>query len=542
MAVPSPIARAAFHVCGAKTPLEEWIVQTTVKPLPGSQAEITITLEPAEVATYFDKVYSHLSQGRIRGFRPGKAPRAIIRGYFDDEQIRASAYMEIVEDVLPKAMEELGERKVLGDPGLPSFDEITIAEGEGFTLPVTVSLYPEAEIGDLGEVKLLRSTAEVKDEDVDRVIDRMRDQKATWAEVTRAIGPGDRVTADVVVHIGDEEKLRQEDFVIEALELKDEEAKTIPTSVLGHLVGQAVTVEEPFGDDHADEEMRGKTAKYEVTIKKIEEKQLPEVNDDFAGDMGEYTNVDDMKADIRRQLEEHAGEHAQEALESQAVGYILANTDVEVPEILVAQATAARIDELEQELEGIGASLDELIDAGSLDIERVETAERQRAILGLETRMAIEALLKKEGLEAEEQDIEAEIAALAESTKNEVSFVKQAYELQEEVQQQVDSRAKVRRALRFVIEKGEVEEVPSAEFDERHRELLRELEEKRRALRMEKSSAFAVEEGEGEAEEGAEAAEEVKEEEGAGEAEVEEEKGEVEEAVEEGEGEAKAEE
>ena len=156
--------------------------------------------------------------------------------------------------------------------------------------------------------------------------------------------------------------------------------------------------------------------------------------------------------------------------------------------------------------------------------------------------MAIEALLKKEGLEAEEQDIEAEIAALAESTKNEVSFVKQAYELQEEVQQQVDSRAKVRRALRFVIEKGEVEEVPSAEFDERHRELLRELEEKRRALRMEKSSAFAVEEGEGEAEEGAEAAEEVKEEEGAGEAEVEEEKGEVEEAVEEGEGEAKAEE
>ena len=510
-------------------------MQTTVKPLPGSQAEITITLEPAEVSTYFDKVYQHLSQGRIRGFRPGKAPRSIIRGYFDDEQIRASAYMEIVEDVLPKAMEEVGESRIIGDPGLPSFDEITIAEGEGFTFVVTVSLYPEAEIADLGEVKLLRSTADVTDEDVDRVIDRMREQKATWAEVSRAIGPGDRVTADVVVNIDGEEKLRQEDFVIEALEPKDEEAKTIPTSVLGHLVGQTVTVEEPFGEDHADEEMRGKTAKYEVTIKKIDEKQLPEVSDDFAGDMGEYSNVDEMKADIRRQLEEHAVEHAQEALESQAVGYILANTDVEVPEVLAAQATAARINELEQELEGIGASLDELINAGSLDIERVETAERQRAIIGLETRLAIEALLKKQELEAEEQDIEAEIAALAESTKNEVSFVKQAYELQEEVQQQVDSRAKVRRALRFVIENGEVEEVAAADFDERHRELLRELEEKRRARRMEKSSAFAEEEGEAEGEgEGAveEGAVEGESEEGVEEEGVkEEEKGEVEEAA-----------
>ncbi len=519
-------------------------MQTIVKPLPGSQAEITITLEPAEVTTYFDKVYQHLSQGRIRGFRPGKAPRAIIRGYFDDEQIRASAYMELVEDVLPKAMEELGERRVIGDPGLPSFDEIAIAEGEGFTFPVTVSLYPEAEIAEFGEVKLLRSTAEVTEEDLDRVINQMREQKATWAEVSRAIGPGDRVTADVVVHIGEEEKLRQEDFTFEALEPKEEEAKTIPTSVLGHLVGQTVKVEEEFGEDHADEEMRGKTATYDVTIKKIEEKQLPEVNDDFAGDMGEYSNVEEMKTDIRRQLEEHAAEHAQEALESQAVGYVLANTDVEVPEILVAQATAARIDELEEELEGIGASLDELVEAGSLDIERVATAERQRAIIGLETRLAIEALLKKENLEPEEQDTDAEIAALAESTKNDVSFVRQAYELQEEVQQQVDSRAKVRRALRFVIEKAEVEEVPAAEFDERHRELLRELEEKRRALRMEKSAAFAEEEGEAEeaVEEGAEEGE-VKEEEGAGEVvEVEEEKGEVEEAAKEEEVAAEAEE
>lgn len=472
-------------------------MQTTVKPLPGSQAEITLTFEPAEVATYFDKVYQRLSQGHIRGFRPGKAPRFIIRNYFDDEQIRASAYMEMVEDVLPKALEELGERRVLGDPGLPSFDEVPIAEGQGLTLPIIVSLYPEAEIGDLESVKLLRSTAEVTDEELNKVIGELREQKAIWSEVTRAIGPGDRVTAEVVILVDGKERSRQEDFTFDAAEPEEDEAPRLATKALGHLVGQTVAVEETLdqdADDAADDDMAGKTVRYEATIRKIEEKRLPELDDDFAGDIGEYSSADELKADVRRQLEERAAKHAREALEAQAVGYVLVNTDVEVPEVLVAQATAARLEELEQELSGLGASLDELVESGSLDIDRVETAERQRAILGLETRLAIDALIKKRDLAPEESDTDAEIAALAESTRSEASFIKQAYELQEEVQQQIDSRARVRRALRYVIDNAEVEEVPSAEFDERHRDLLRELEEKRRARRLEKSSAFAEEE------------------------------------------------
>lgn len=469
-------------------------METTVKPLPGSQVQVTITLEPAEVNSFFDKVYQRLSQsGRIRGFRPGKAPKSIVRHVFGEDQIRASAYVQIIEELLPKALESLG-RRVLGEPALPAFEEVALAENTPVTLPITVSVYPEAQVGELGEMKILRPSLGAADKEVQEVVEELREQKASFEEVTRAVAPGDRVTADLAFYEGDELKSSRQGMTFEAVAPQEGEEPTVASRVIGHFVGQTVVVETK-GDDEASTTEHA-PSRVEVTIRKVEQKVLPELSDDFARSVGDYENLGALEEDIRSQLAAQKQRRAWERMESQALAYLLAATDVELPEILLQQVTAARLEELDEDIRGLGSSLQELSAAGTLDIQKVEDAERQRAAVGLEVKLALEALAKREDLEPEEQDIEAEIEELARKTRNEVDFVRQAYELQDDVREQIESRALVRRAVRWIIEKAQVEEVPDEEFEERYRQLLEELEQRRRERRAARAQETVTEEEE----------------------------------------------
>ncbi|MCX7598117.1 MAG: trigger factor, partial [Armatimonadetes bacterium] len=465
-----------------------------VKPLPGSQLQLTITLGAEEVNSFFDKVYRRLSQsGRIRGFRPGKAPKTIIRHVFGEDQIRASAYVEMLEDVLPKALETLG-RQVLGDPALPALEEVELAEDKGVTLPVTVSVYPEAEVGELGEIKILRPSVEVTEKEVDEMLEELREEKATWQEVSRAVAPGDRVTIDLAIYYDDELKATREGVSFMAIAPEEDEEQSAASKVVGHFVGQTVVADaKPSQSAEAEEAVTRRT---EATIRKVEEKVLPAVDDDFARSLGDYDNLEALKEDIRAQLRTQKERRARERIESQALAHLLAVTDVEIPEILLEHITAARLDNLEEELKSIGSSLQELADAGTLDLQKIQDGERQRAAVGLEVKLALEALTKRENLVPEEQDIEEEIEELARRTRNDVDFVRQAYELQDDVREQIDSRAIIRRAVRWVIERAQIEEVQEEEFEERYRQLLEELEERRRQRREATAKQAAAETGE----------------------------------------------
>ncbi len=470
-------------------------MESAVRHLPKSQVELTLSLTAKEVDEYFDKVYRELADvGRIRGFRPGKAPRSIIRRFYGIDQIKGTVWMELVQESMPKALEQHPELRVIGDPVLPDLEEIPLEEGAPVNLSVVVTVYPSATIGDLTDVKLLRPSTEVLDEDVDKILEELRAEHATWAEVTRAIAPGDRVTADVRIFVEDEEQTSQEGLVFEAQPREEGEPVRLPNGVLGHFAGQEVVVEEQIPEDD-DSDLAGRTLRYVAKILEVKERQLPEVNDEFAAKVGDFSSVDELREEIRRRLAQESEDQARESLETQAIAYLLANSDIELPEMLIANATQAELEELDSRLEAAGSSLDELVEAGTIDRERMESSQRRRAILGLEARICLEALIESQGLETEEQDVRAEIEKLARETGNAVSFIEQAYEVQEEISQRIDERAKTRRALRWIIEKAEVEEVPRDQFKERYHELLDKLEARRSERRDAKTATEAEAEG-----------------------------------------------
>jgi len=459
-------------------------LDTQVRHLPKSQVELTLSLTAEEVDEYFAQVYHELADiGRIPGFRPGKAPRIIVRRFYGADHITGSVWMELVQGALPKALEEHPDFRLIGDPVFPDFDELPLNEGQPVSLAVIITIYPTATLGEVSGVKLLRPTTDVEDEDTEAVIDKLREERAEWVEVSRAVAPGDRVTADVTMRVDGEERATQEDVVFEAAPAEEDEQARVPAAVLGHLIAQEAVAREEFPEDFEDSAMAGKTVEYVATIKRVEEKHLPDADDALAADVGGFDTMDELREDIRGRLAEEREREAQESLESQATACLLANVDLDLPDALVSEATQVGLQELDHRLDAVGSSLDELAEAGAIDRGELEDRQRQRAVLGLEARIAMDALIEGRELEPEEQDVQAEIENLSRETNNPVTFVRQAYEVQEEVTQRIDERARTRRALRWIIENGEVEELPRAEFQQRYRELMDQLEAQRRERR-----------------------------------------------------------
>jgi trigger factor len=464
--------------------MEERQLETQVKRLPRSQVELTISLSAEEVDAFFDRVYRRLAEGgRIRGFRPGKAPRSIIRSYFGRDTIQATVFAEVLEELLPQALQRHQELRAIGEPVLPDLEEHKPAEGQPLSLPIILTVYPTPEIGDLAGMKLVRPSAEITAEEVAQVLEQLRDSRAEWEEVSRAIAPGDRVSGVLVTIVEGQERGRDEEAQLIAARPEEGQPVSLAAQALGHFPGQTIAVEEQVPADDPDPELAGRTVRYEFTIKRVEEKRLPELNDEFAASVSEYDTLAALQEHLRERLREERERAAQQLLETQALAYLLARCDVVLPEVLVAQAAAAQLEDFEEHLRTLGTSLAELAQGGVVDLESLGARERERATILLETKIILDALAEREGLEAEEQDIEAELQELARKTGGDVNFVRQAYEVQEEVSERINRAARVRRLLRWLIEQAEIEELPAAESEQRARELLQQLEEQRRKRR-----------------------------------------------------------
>ncbi len=466
-------------------------VRTDIQRLPRSQVKLTVHLSREEIDRLFDRVYQRLSQSaRIRGFRPGKAPRPIIRSYFGADRIRAAVWMEVLEGPLQEAVQQAGLR-IVGEPALPALEEVDLAEGQPLSFPVVLEVWPEVHVEPLEGVKILELSPEITEEDVDRTLEELREQNPNWQETDEAVQPGDRVTADIKGYLGDDENPRidQQDVQFIAAEPEQREqaeaeadegevGPIIAQAVVGHKPGETIEVRHTYGEGEEREDWR-----FVAVIKKVERPQKRELNDEFAKSLGDYENLEQLKQAVREELERKRRRTIRETTWSQAWAWILAKCDVELPESMVENVTDMRLRELEQDLESSGLTLEQLAAEGVVELDQLRARQRERAERALEMELALEAVAEKYRLEPREEDIEAEIEELAEESGNTVEFVRQAFEVQPELEQRIRRRARIRRVLTWIIENAQVETVPPEEFDRRYRDMMRwlaELRQKRR--------------------------------------------------------------
>lgn len=383
----------------------------------GLERRLTLSLPNTDITRKVQERYRSLARTvRMPGFRPGKVPLKMIEQSYG-QQVQA----EILGDAVSKAFSDAVDEHKLRVAGQPSIAP-KVVEGEGsdegaadFT--ATFEVYPEVALKEPGGLETERFACSVGDSEVTQTIDVLRKQRTRWNEVERAGKPDDRVTMDFVGKLDDVafDGGSATDFALvlgEGRMLADFEA-----GVTGKAAGEENKFDVTFPEDYSAKELAGKTAQFEVTIKKVEEPELPALDSDFASQMGvPGGDLEKFKADVRGNLEREVTQRLRARTKSSVMDKIAELADIELPKSLVEQESEVLAERMREDLKGRGVDVKDLpVPADAFK----EQAER-RVRLGL----IVSEIVKKHGLQAKPDQIRKQIEEFSQTYENPAEVVR----------------------------------------------------------------------------------------------------------------------
>lgn len=412
--------------------------------------ELEISIEKATFDAAVMRAYkSRVGSLSIPGFRKGKAPKAIIEKMYGSDFF----YNDALNALLPDAYEDAVKESGLEPISQPEFDFDSF-EGDEITVKAKFYVKPEVEVKDYFGFELEKTVNEVKDADVDAEIERRRRTNARMVEVTdRAAQNGDLVTIDYCGSIDGVEFAGGKD---EGHKLKLGSGSFIPgfeAQIEGHNVDDSFDVNVTFPEEYHAEELKGKAAVFACKLHKIEVEELPELDDEFAKDVSEFDTLDEYKADIKAKLAERNENVATNLLEERLVDALLAKTTVEVPPVMIESEIYNELRGFETRLMQQGMSLDVYMQYTGTKIEDLKEQARPQSERQVKTRLALEKVAELEKIEVTDDEIEAEYASVAESTKMEVEKVKEQV-----VKEDVHYHLTLKKALDLLREKAVITE------------------------------------------------------------------------------------
>ncbi len=412
--------------------------------------ELEISIEKATFDAAVMRAYkSRVGSLSIPGFRKGKAPKAIIEKMYGSDFF----YNDALNALLPDAYEDAVKESGLEPISQPEFDFDSF-EGDEITVKAKFYVKPEVEVKDYFGFELEKTVNEVKDADVDAEIERRRRTNARMVEVTdRAAQNGDLVTIDYCGSIDGVEFAGGKD---EGHKLKLGSGSFIPgfeAQIEGHNVDDSFDVNVTFPEEYHAEELKGKAAVFACKLHKIEVEELPELDDEFAKDVSEFDTLDEYKADIKAKLAERNENVATNLLEERLVDALLAKTTVEVPPVMIESEIYNELRGFETRLMQQGMSLDIYMQYTGTKIEDLKEQARPQSERQVKTRLALEKVAELEKIEVTDDEIEAEYASVAESTKMEVEKVKEQI-----VKEDVHYHLTLKKALDLLREKAVITE------------------------------------------------------------------------------------
>ena len=376
------------------------------EPLPKSQVGMTIEV-PAEVvdATY-DRVLNRLaSRAKIEGFRPGKAPRALVEARIGSAVLRE----EVVETMVPEVVRQALDEKSIDPIDNPDVEVLELERGRPAKLKATISVMPAVTLADVTKLNVEPPdhTHEVTDEMLERRLADLREPMAEITPVEREVRTGDIAVIDIEVEAGGQ--------VVESETRKSTEAEVkegvlLPELVAvlpGTFVGETREANVSFPESYSNPQLAGKDATIRVTVRGVKEKVLPPLDDELVKSLtsGKQETVEAYKQAVREELEESA--HAVEKMdrESAVVKALVDASSVEVPEALVDRELTSELESLERSLNRQGMKLDRYFQYLGRSIDEWIAAQRPDAEARLKVDLVLAEYARREGLEPSEEDV-----------------------------------------------------------------------------------------------------------------------------------------
>ena len=419
-----------------------------VEKLEKNMAKLTVEVAAEELEKAIEAAYQkNKSKISIPGFRKGKVPRQMIERMYGKEVFYEDAANALIPDAYEKALDECEEDIVSS----PSIDVVQIEAGKPFIFTAEVALKPEVKLGKYKGVKVEKSDVAVTDEEVDAEINKERENNARNIEVTdRAVKDGDITTLDFEGFV---DGVAFEGGKGENYPLTIGSGAFIPgfeEQLIGAEIGKEVEVNVTFPEDYQAEDLKGKAAVFKCTVKEIKEKQLPELDDEFASEVSEFETLAEYKADVKGKLEERKAKEAKDAKEAAVIEAIVKDSDMEIPEAMLATQQRQMVDEFAQRIQMQGLSIDQYFQFTGSSYEQMIEQVKPQAEKRIQSRLILEAVAKAENITATDEDYEEELKVMAEAYQMEVEKVKEL--LPEKSVLQIKEDIAVKKAAEFVVE------------------------------------------------------------------------------------------
>ena len=450
--------------------------------LPGSRVELKVQLAADEVDDAYAAVFQELSdRGGIPGFRPGKAPAAIIRRRVNEDTLQELAWMRLVEQHYPEIV-ETEELEPLTDPSFPDLESLDFGENRPVSFTVSMTVRPRPKIEQYKGLHVFKPSAEVTEKGIDEALEELREAAAEEVETERVeVAEGDIVTATLTV-IGEEadEPLSEgeQEFAIGS----GKYSPVIDAEMVGKKIGDTVNVEHTYPDDYDDADLAGKQVAICATIDQIMERRLPDLDDEFAKSQGDFESLAALREAVSEQIARQLEDRARQEVENNALTAILAGTQVDLPESLVDQIAAGGFDRFQQRLEAEGLSLEAFTEIAQVSEDDVRANERVRAEAALKLELTLAEIGRLEDMELTDDDLEAEIKRFAAVVGADEGFVRQALGVQDGLEEELRERALRNKIVGFIVDNSEVEEVAREDYEEIKQREREKLEERAKAV------------------------------------------------------------
>ncbi len=424
-------------------------MNVTVEKLDKGMAKLTITVTADVVAAAEDKVYKRQkSQISIPGFRKGKAPKKIIEKMYGEGVFLSDAINDVINETYPDAVKECGEEIVSN----PKIDLSQAEPGKDLIYTAEVALKPEVKLGKYKGVEIEKLEApKVSEEDIEKELKRQQDANAKIVDVTdRPVQNGDMIKLDFAGTVDGE---AFEGGKAENYDLTIGSGSFIPgfeDQLVGMNIGEEKDVNVTFPEDYGQKDLAGKAAVFACKVNAIKEKKLPELNDEFADEVSEFSTLDEYKKDIEKNLLVRAEEQYKQTKENAAVAAAVADADIEIPDAMLETQAESLVNEFAQNLQMQGMNIDMYLQYTGLQKDQLVEQFKPQAKTRIQNSLVLEAVAKAENIEASDEDLEAEYGKMAAQYNMPVDNIKKVFGESEQYKDDMKKDIALRKAAELI--------------------------------------------------------------------------------------------
>jgi len=419
-----------------------------VEKLEKNMAKLTIEASAEEFEKAIEKAYQKSKNKiNVQGFRKGKAPLALVEKMYG----ASIFYEDAANEIIPMAYEKAALESELEIVSRPEIDVVQIEKGKPFIFTAEVAIKPEVTLGDYKGIQVEKKEVTVTDEEVMDRIEKEREQNSRMLTVDdRPIQKDDIAVIDFEGFVDGEPfeggKAEGHSLTIGSGSFID----NFEDQLIGKSIGDVLDVNVTFPEEYHSEELAGKPAVFKVKINEIKAKELPELDDDFAQDVSEFDTLDEYKENIKATLKESKEKELKTAKENEIVDKIIENASMDIPEPMIESQVNQMAEDFAQRMSYQGLSLDQYFQFTGMDSRKFIESLRPQALKRIQSRLVLEAIVKAEGIQVSEEELDKELTEMATMYKMEIDKLKEL--IGDKEKEQIEADIAVQKAVDFVLE------------------------------------------------------------------------------------------